>query len=344
MNALVGKGGGPGRFQPAGDLPSVPGLAFRHLRVPDDYGPMNAIANASRLAEGSPYITTVADLANFYAHLSNCDPARDVLIVEVTGQLIGYARCSWYEEIMSGARIHELICFLDPSWRRRGIGRAMLRALEARVREIAAEGPADTQNLLHVEAQDADVGRAVLLTQEGFAPVRYEFLMVRPDLEDQPGAPLPEGIEIRPVRPEHMRAIWEADQEAFADHWGMGHGTEEDYLQFLTDPIQGDTSLWRIGWDGDQVAGQVRSFINAEENRLYGRRRGWVESISVRRPWRHRGLARALIAASFPLLRARGMTEGALGVDTENLSGALSVYESVGFRPVSRVTVYRKPL
>lgn len=70
--------------------------------------------------------------------------------------------------------------------------------------------------------------------------------------------------------------------------------------------------------DGDQVAGQVRSFINESENRDYGRRCGWVEHISVRRPWRRRGLAHALIAASFSLLRARGMTEGALTVDAEN--------------------------
>jgi mycothiol synthase len=64
----------------------------------------------------------------------------------------------------------------------------------------------------------------------------------------------------------------------------------------------------------------------------------------VRRPGRRRGLARALIAASFPLLRARGMTEAALGVDTENTSGALRVYEGCGFRPVGRNATYRKPI
>lgn len=88
----------------------------------------------------------------------------------------------------------------------------------------------------------------------------------------------------------------------------------------------------------------VRSFINVDENERRGRRRGYVEHISVRRPWRRRGLARALIAASFPLLRARGMEEGALGVDTENTSGALRVYEACGFRPVARSATYRKPL
>ena len=88
----------------------------------------------------------------------------------------------------------------------------------------------------------------------------------------------------------------------------------------------------------------MRSYISPEENARHGRLRGYTESISVRRPWRRRGLARALIGASFPLLRARGMREAALGVDTENTSGALRVYESCGFRPVSRSATYRKPL
>jgi ribosomal protein S18 acetylase RimI-like enzyme len=38
------------------------------------------------------------------------------------------------------------------------------------------------------------------------------------------------------------------------------------------------------------------------------------------------------------------MTEVGIGVDTENVSGALSVYEKCGFRPISRSTTYRRPL
>ncbi|MGZ6295288.1 MAG: N-acetyltransferase family protein [Candidatus Limnocylindrales bacterium] len=325
------------------ELPPVEGLRLRHLRVPDDYLVMNEIANASRIAEGSAFITTAEDLANYYSHLTNCDLARDAFAIEIAGRLVGYGRTWWYVE-HDGPRVHDLVCFLEPAWRRRGIGRAMLRTLEARVREIDGTLERTTARFLQSESEGSDPGRDALLLSEGFEAVRYGYTMVRPDLEDQHDAPLPEGLEIREVRPEHMRAIWEADQEAFRDHWGMGPSTEADYQNFLTDPMTNDSTLWRIAWDGDQVAGQVRSFINAEENRTYGRKRGWVESISVRRPWRHRGLARALIAASFPLLRARGMTEGALGVDTENPSGALRVYESMGFRPVSRETVYRKAL
>jgi mycothiol synthase len=333
----------PDRFEPAVDLPDVPGLVFRNLRVPDDYAGMNEAANANRIVDGDQFTTSLEDFTHYYEHLSNSDPTRDVLIVEIDGSIVGYGRCSWYREV-GGDRIYDTVCFLDPDWHRRGIGRAMLAALEGRIRQIARQQPDDGARLLQAEANDVAAGREALLRSAGFVPVRHGFTMIRPTLDDQPDAPLPEGLEIRDVRPEHMRAIWDADQEAFLDHWGSGQATEEDYRRFLTDPTQGDTTLWRIAWDGDEVAGQVRSYVNAEENRRFGRRRGWVENISVRRPWRHRGLARALMAASFPLLRARGMTEGALTVDTENLSGALRVYESVGFRAVDRSTTYRRPL
>jgi mycothiol synthase len=330
------------RYEPAVELPPVPGLVFRHLQPPDDYPRMNAVANAAREAEGLHYYTSDADFANFYRHLSNCDPERDVVVVEVDGAVVGYARSTWYHE-HAGAWIYENICFLHPNWLRRRIGSAMLATNEARLRQIA-DKPTDEPRFFQSEASDQSAGRTALLLGAGYRPVRHGYTMIRENLDDQAGAPLPDGLEVREVRPEHMRAIWEADQEAFRDHWGMGQRGEADYEAFLSDPTQSDTSLWRIAWDGDEIAGQVRSFINIEENRKFGRKRAWVENISVRRPWRGRGLARALMAASFPLLRARGMTEGALTVDTENLTGALRVYESVGFKPVSSDTTYRKDL
>ena len=77
------------------------------------------------------------DFAEFYSHLSNCDPARDLFVVTVDDVVVGYARTEWSQEIAGErALVHDVICFLDPAWTRRGIGQAMLATLEARVREI----------------------------------------------------------------------------------------------------------------------------------------------------------------------------------------------------------------
>ena len=327
-------------FPAAGPLPA--GLVLRHLRPPDDYPAMNAVANAIRTAEGDDFYTTDEQFRKFYENLSRSDPATDVAIAELDGRIVGYGRAAWHEEL-DGTRIYEVIPFVDPAAAGQDVFVAMLGAIEGRARAIAADHPPGLK-FLETFGGDQAPERDALLHAAGFEPVRFYYAMVRPSVDDLPDAPLPEGLEIREVQPEHMRPIWEAAEEAFRDHWGYTPSTEADYQLYLTDPVMTDTSLWRIAWDGDEVAGQVRSYINAEENARHGRLRGYTEHISTRRPWRRRGVARALIAASFPLLRARGMTEAALGVDTENTSGALRVYERCGFRPVSRSATYRKPL
>jgi mycothiol synthase len=322
--------------------PLPPGVVLRHLRSPDDFHDMNAIANAIRRADGTSFSTTDEQFAQFYADPPGSDPATDVAVAEVDGRIVGYGRAGWHEEL-SGIRIYEVIPFLDPVVAGQELFVTLVAALEQRVAAIAAGHPAGEKQL-ETFGGDLSPERDALLRQRGYEPVRYFYSMIRPHLDDLPDAPLPEGLEIREVLPEHLPAIWAADQEAFRDHWGYSPGTDADYDRFVNDPVTGDTSLWRVAWDGDEVAGQVRSFINEDENQRFGRLVGHTEFISVRRPWRRRGLARALIAASFPLLRARGMTEAALGVDAENPSGALRVYEACGFRAVSRQTTYRRPL
>ena len=165
--------------------------------------------------------------------------------------------------------------------------------------------------------------------------------MVR-DLSDPiPDVELPAGIEIRPVVAADHRAIWDADAEAFRDHWQAGERTEADFASWFGEPDL-DTSLWRVAWDGDEVAASVMTYIWPSENEALGQRRGWLEHISTRRPWRRRGLASALIASALRGLRDAGMTEAALGCDAENPTGALRVYEASGFRRTRTGVSYRK--
>ncbi|MEI2689269.1 MAG: GNAT family N-acetyltransferase [Anaerolineae bacterium] len=325
--------------------PAIPGLAFRRFRGPDDYPKMAAAILASAEADKIERADTAEDIARAYAHLSNCDPYRDMIFVEVDAEVIGYSRCFWWEET-NGPRIYSFAGFLAPAWRRKGIGRAMLRWLEQRQYEIAAQHSTDQPALFQAYTEEHQVGLATLLTQEGYEPVRYGYRMVRPTLDEIPDFPMPSGLEMRPVLPEHYRAIWDADIEAFQDHWGAAMLSEEDYQGWLNNKIIFQPDIWQIAWDiaTDQVAGQVRTFVNHAENEKYNRRRGWTEFIGVRRPWRRRGLARALIVRSLQVQKDLGMTESALGVDSENPSGATRIYEDCGFRVVEHSTTFRKPL
>jgi ribosomal protein S18 acetylase RimI-like enzyme len=145
------------------------------------------------------------------------------------------------------------------------------------------------------------------------------------------------------VSEDQLRAIWEADVDAFRDHWGYVEPTETSYAQFLAFPYN-DLTLWKVAWDDEGVAGQVRSYIDKAQNEEHGLRRGWTEFISTSRRWRRRGVARALIVESIRELAARGMTDVALGVHTENPNGAFDLYAVLGYEVVATWTTYRKPL
>lgn len=325
--------------------PDIPGLAFRRFRGEEDYAPMVAVLEGVREADQGDQMATVEEIANTYEHLTNCDPEHDMIMAEGDGRLVGYTRVTWWQQD-DGTRIYISLAFLLPEWRRKGIGTALLRANERRLREIAAGHPQDGPRFLQGWVSETEIGHKALVEAHGYTPVTYEAEMVRPDLENIPDAPLPEGLEVRPVRPEHYRPIWEACKEAFRDHWGYTEEeySEEAYRAWLKNPVVFQPELWKVAWDGDEVAGQVRSFIPAQENEVLNRKRGYTEFISVRRPWRRRGLARALIVQSLHALKARGMQEASLGVHTENPNGAFRLYESVGYQVTKMHYVYRKPL
>lgn len=325
------------------NAPAVPGLTFRRFRGEVDYPEIHRVREGCKEADSIFTAYTLEDIRAEFANLFNCDPYRDMVFAEIDGETIGWGRVWWFQQADS-VRIYKHLGWVLPQWRRRGIGSAMIRWQEARLREIAAQHPQDGPRVLESEIFDTLVDLHALLRAMGYHPEVYMASMVRPDLENIPDAPLPEGLEVRPVQPEHLRQIWEADVEAFRDHWGFYEATEEEYRHDFIDFPHLDLSLWRVAWDGDEVAGMVRGFINHAENREYNRRRGWCENISVRRPYRRRGLARALMALTLQEFKRRGMEESALGVHTENPNGAFHLYQSMGFRVVRMETIYQKPM
>ena len=189
-------------------------------------------------------------------------------------------------------------------------------------------------------AQENEAGNRALLDAHGLEPIRWFFLMRRATLDDVPDTPLPDGLEFRPVTPDQHRAIFDAEVEAFRDHWSSRDKTDED-LERTLKREELDTDLWVVAWDGDEIAGVVQTWVWAEENATLGVERGWLEHISVRRPWRRKGLGRAITAEALRRLAAAGLTEACLGVDAENPTGALGLYEGLGFGVHQRWITYR---
>jgi mycothiol synthase len=322
------------------EVQTVSGVAYRTFRDASDYRHLARIITACARGEGDDRVETVERIASRYDHLDRCDPVRDLLVAEVDGEPVGYSLV-WWDQESDGPRIYRMVCFLDPAFLGRGIGSALVEWNEARLREIAAAHDVG-EKLLEAWVNDRNEAATALIRGAGYEPITYAAEMVRPTVQGLADHPLPDGVEIRAVREEDLRTIWEADVEAFRDHWGFVEQTDAAYGRFLAFPYM-DTTLWKIAWDDEGVAGQVKSFIDTAQNEAYGLRRGWTEAISTSRRWRRRGLAKALIVESIRELAARGMTEVALGVHTENPNGAFDLYKGLGYEVVATWTTYRKP-
>ena len=327
------------------DAPAIPGLRFRLYRGEDDLPGIVAVNDALVDAGQLEFAYTVEFLANLFRHMPNCDPLRDVLMVEVDGEVIGSSRC-WWEDEIGGPYVYLFNGNVTPAWQGRGITRALLRWAEGHCRQTAAGHPPDRPKVYQRWTTQGQTRVRAMLESEGYLPIRYTNSMVRPSLEDIPDFPLPEGLEVRPVTPAHYRAIWDAQDEAFRDHWGYSPKTDEDFQLWVEDPTFFQPDLWQVAWDvaTNEVVGQVQTTIDHAENARFNRRRGYTENISVRRPWRRRGVARALIARSLRVQKEQGMTDSALRVDSSSQTGATRVYEDCGFRTEKVETVYRKPM
>jgi ribosomal protein S18 acetylase RimI-like enzyme len=322
---------------------TMEGVELRGFRGDTDYPAMARCINETSAAHGEERFETADSIARAYAHLTNCDPYTDMLFAEAGGEVVAYSRVMW-DQVVGGdnERLYGLYGWVRPRWRRRGIGSAMLAANEARLRDIARDHDFDGPAYFDSGCHDTDAGAVALFTTNGYRVAATDVEMVRPSLDDIPKPELPEGLEVRPVTDDDIRQIWEAGDEAFRDHWSYVPATEENFAEYTSDPSF-DPSLWRVAWDGDRVAGQVRSYISEEENAHFGRKGGYTEYISVRRPYRRRGLARALLLMSLEAIKELGMAEAGLGVHVENPNQALRLYEGVGFAVASGWTTYRKP-
>lgn len=326
--------------------PDVPGLIFRRFQGESDFPKMLDLINASKGVDQIERSDTLDDIERNYSHLNNSDPYQDMIFAELNGKTIAYGRVEWNISA-DGEWLGFLLAFVHPGWRRKGIGSAILCYQESHLRQIAEEQleagelPENTRCYFETFASDTEVSKETLLKKKGYSEVRYFYSMVRPLSEPIEVTPMPEGLEIRTVQHDQFRMLWDANQEAFKDHWGFVPASENDYQGWLKEPLK-DPNLWKVAWDGDQIAGMVLNYLDQDENEEYERQRGYTEDICVRRPWRKRGLARALLTRSLQMFKDMGMDHASLGVDTQNLSGALNLYESVGFRVEKWHTNFRK--
>lgn len=323
----------------------VRGLVMRPYAGESDLAEIVRLRNGEFAADDIEERWSLDDIAPVFRNPSEAfDPARDAFFAELDGRIVGYTRTDW-SDATDGVREYLTRCAVDAALRRGGIGRTLLRHAIAHIREVAATHQTDRPKMLGAWSDDRNAGVVHLLRSEGYTEVRWFFEMHREGIDRDPPElpPLPEGLEVRPVTHADARQLWDADVEAFADHWGGFDQSDAAFRRWAESPsFQPEIAV--VAYDGDEVGGGVINAIYADENAELGTRRGWLDSVYTRRRWRGRGLAKALIARSLHLLAERGMDTALLGVDADNPSGAFGLYESFGFATEHRNAAWRRPL
>ena len=328
----------------AASAAEIPGLVIRAYGGEADLPEVARIQSAEWEADGVSARANVDVLRAWWGNPSEqFDPARDVDIVEVDGRAVAVTQRDWVDAT-DGVREYKARGWIEPAFRRRGIGTMLVARNERIQRELAASHDTDRPLILGMGGPETNLGAQALARAFGYQPARWFADMERSILDDLPEIPpMPDGLEVRPASADQARQIWEADQDAFQDHWGGWDQSDASFRRWIESP-EFAPELMVVAWDGDEVAGAVLNAIYPEENKELGVSRGWLDSVFTRRAWRRRGLARALIVRSLYLLRDRGLSTAALGVDADNPSGAFGLYESTGFHPTERFVAWRKPM
>jgi mycothiol synthase len=320
-------------------IPKIDGLSFRTYEGTGDLLKMVEIHKNSQDHDRidplsvMEYIPTVKDLES-RLHNDHASPTRDLLIVELDDQVIGYSKVGWWTEA-GGTWLYIHTGFLVPEWRGKGIGTAMLHWSQERIRTIASDHDTKGKGMFGSNATDSEIEKTKLLLDDGYHKV---FTTIEMDFglsQSVPDIAIPDGFEVREVKPEHLRMIWKANNSVYSSRDFIREHTEDGYQEFANNP-KNDYSLWQVAWHGDEIAGFVLSEVDNEK--------GEILEVSTVEKYRRKGLAQALLVKNISLLKERGVKVIRLHTSGEDVAGARTLYEKIGFRHIKDHVRYRKPL
>jgi GNAT superfamily N-acetyltransferase len=193
-------------------------------------------------------------------------------------------------------------------------------------------------------ALDRDHASTQLLVEHGFSPIR-RFLRMMIEMKDAPDVPAwPAGIIVRTFVRSDLEETTRAVRDSFSDHWGHVDTPFEQDLEewkhWIDTDDDFDPTFWYLAESGGSLAGVALCTPKRYEDPTLG----WIHTLGVRRPWRRRGIALALLQRALCDLYRRGKVKVGLGVDAESLTGAIRLYERAGMRCERCSLAYEKEL
>ena len=312
------------------------GLTARPLSADDAVAAAALLAAAEQVDDTGEY-PDAEDVAEWWRGWG-LDPGRDGLAVcDPAGLVVAHATVMASPTFRDAFAVY-LEGRVRPAVRGRGIGRALLAWQLDRGTALHAERHPEAPGALTVEVPGGMPSLEALVRRAGLEAERWYRGMQRP-LTDLPEArPLP-GIEMVPFAEDRDDEVRRAHNAAFARHHGSSERDPESWRALFTGQRSFRPDLSRLAVEDGAVVGYVLAYVYEADTAARGTREVVLGQIGVLPPARGRGVASALIAEVLATAAGSDCQSAGLGVDTENVTGALRLYEGLGFRPVrSRVS------
>lgn len=262
----------------------------------------------------------------------------DTRAAYVEGELAGYI----YTYHLPSEECEErclLFGTVEPRFRRRGVGTALMRWALARSQDQLLSSGRNLPRFVRLTSLDRVEGVGELCMSVGMNPVRYGEVMLR-SLTDLPPLHVPDGVRIVPWPVERNEEILLEKNLSFADHWGSTPTSAALWEQCVSGPgTRVDLSFVAMD-ENDKIIGHMLNMRFENDDAVLGRSDGWLENLGILSEWRGRGVGGALIIRSLYAFLEAGCTHASLGVDGANPTGAVALYKTLGFETDHRSTTY----
>ena len=245
-------------------------------------------------------------------------PATGNWVAAEDGEVVGYASLDEGQDFVHAA--------VDP-----GVGDALIAHVEQQARRRGFER-------VEVTAVPEDVPLYSAAQRNGYTLQREVFRMWRMLTDELPEPVWPAGLTVRTYTDGdavRVHALLDDEYKGWdAQYVGRSH---EGWLTFMTEHDDFDPEMWfLVERAGELVACALHWKVHQG--------RGWVKDIVVRPSERGQGVAKALLHHGFRAYAERGGDRVGLKVDSTNPTGAIQLYERLGFVTDQRLGIWQKQL
>jgi mycothiol synthase len=326
------------------ELDALPGLVWRPIGR-DDLPAVAALYAECEAHDANPERQSLADLEEYWDS-PRSRPDEDTLLARDTdgdAVAVAWSGCSRTVTERRGVHLGGAVC---PARRGEGIGGAVLRwqlahafAWDAATRE---DGYGPLVLRLYAPTGQDDVRD--LATRHGLKLERYFFEMSRPldDVTADAPPPVVPGVRLVDWDPTRGPEVHRMVDLAFHDHWGHADRTEEMWEEHVgSHAFRAAWSVLALDEETGDVVGSAVNCAWEQDWTAQGYTEGYTDELAVARTHRGRGIASALLTESMRRFAAAGLDAAGLGVDADNPSGALRLYEGLGYRQTAATCVHQ---